>query len=70
VSKIAAGTDGNVQEEIAAVMATVGTHVWQARVTLWVIKPLMHLLTMAYAAGLLYVGTWIVVLALRHSGAI
>lgn len=62
--------EGDTVTEIQETVAMVGEHVWRAKLTLWVIKPLMFLLgAVMYAAGL-YGGTWIVVLALRHSGAI
>jgi hypothetical protein len=59
-----------MEEEVQQIIAEVGEHVWRAKLTLWVIKPLMFLLGVVMYAGGLYGGTWIVVLALRHSGAI
>lgn len=59
-----------VEEEIMDTIAMVSSDVWKARVSMYLIRPLMFLVGIAmYALGL-YGGTWIVVLALRHSGAI
>lgn len=65
-------TDPNeiAAQAIQETIATVGADVWKAKLALFVIKPLTHLMAMAYCAVLLYAGTWIVVLALKHSGAI
>lgn len=57
-------------EDLKATVASVSRSVWAAKFTLLILKPVQYMLTMAYFAALLYGGTWIVVLALRHSGAL
>ena len=56
--------------ELSETIAVMSRNIWRAKFYLFIIKPLMVVCGLAlYAAGL-YAGTWIVVLALRHSGAI
>ncbi len=58
------------EEEIKAAVASVARDTFIARFTLFFLKPMQYVLTMAYFAALLYGATWIVVLALRHAGVI
>jgi hypothetical protein len=59
-----------VRHDLEETLAVVGSTVWRAKLILYVIEPLKILVSIATLAAGLYGGTWIVVLALRHSGAI
>lgn len=63
-------SEGDIPEQVKATIASVSKRVWRAQFVLFVIRPIQYALTMAYFAVMLYAGTWIVVLALRHAGAI
>lgn len=55
---------------VMATVASVRKNVWKAQFVIFVIRPIQYVLGMAYYAVLLYASTWIVVLALKHSGVI
>lgn len=64
------GASTETVEEIKATVASVGRRVWLANFTMRALKVIQYVLTMMYFAACLYGGTWVVVLALRHSGAL
>lgn len=57
-------------ERLKATVTSAIRHVRTAQLVLFVIRPVQYVLAMAYYAAVLYTGTWIVVLALKHSGAL